>query len=365
VVNSDDLLCLAFVGMHPDRRRQLVSARGGVRGVLQAVRDGQVEVPDRARQAALVGPGARRTELEALGINVVVRGDPGFPEHLAELPDAPDLLFVRGSMASDRGVAVVGSRQATSYGLGLARAYGAALASAGWPVISGLARGVDGAAHRGTLDVGGRGAAVLGCGLDVWYPPEHRGLGEELLDSGGCIVSEYPPGAPPLGWRFPPRNRIISGLAAAVVVVEAAKHGGALITARLALEQGRDVLAVPGDVDRPTSEGCNLLIRDGANPVLGPEDLVEAISLILGPAAVPSVRLSCGHELVDALGPVGRSVDSLATTLGLAVSDVLAQLARLETAGVVVRSGGLVMRRGVSSDVAVEPFSPTAETDER
>ncbi|MDH3396356.1 MAG: DNA-processing protein DprA, partial [Acidimicrobiia bacterium] len=166
--------------------------------------------------------------------------------------------------------------------------------------------------------------------------------------------SEYPPGAPPLGWRFPPRNRIISGLSAAVVVVEAAKHGGALITARLALEQGRDVLAVPGDVDRPTSEGCNLLIRDGAIPVLGPDDLVEAISLILGPPAVASDPRPFGDDLVDSLGPFGQTVDALATNLGLPVSDVLAQLARLETSGVVVRSGGLVMRRGVRSDITTK-----------
>jgi DNA processing protein len=333
--------------MHPDRRRQLIATCGGVGELLQAVRAGRVEVPDRARRAALVDPGVRRTELAGLDISVAIRGGEGFPEHLADLPDAPDLLFVRGSLPPDRGVAVVGTRNATSYGLGLARGYGAALASAGWPVISGLARGVDGAAHRGTLDVDGRGAAVLGCGLDLWYPPEHRRLGEALVASGGCILSEYPPGAPPLGWRFPPRNRIISGLSAAVVVVEAAKHGGALITARLALEQGRDVLAVPGDVDRPTSEGCNLLIRDGAIPVLGPDDLVEAISLIVGSPAAASGSPGHTGDLVDVLGPVGRSVDALADALGLAVCDVLAEVSRLETRGVVVRSGGMVMRRGL------------------
>ncbi len=342
MVSFDDLLCLAFLGMHPDRRRQLMACYGGATGVLRAVRKGKVNLPERARQAAFVGPDDRRAELAALDMEVLVRADQGFPRHLAELPDAPDLLFVRGSMASDRGVAVVGSRRATTYGLGLARAYGAALSSAGWPVISGLARGVDGAAHRGVLDVGGRGTAVMGCGLDIWYPPEHRGLGEGLLESGGGLVSEYPPGAPPLGWRFPPRNRVISGLAGAVVVVEATKQGGALITARRALEQGCEVLAVPGDIDRATSEGCNLLIRDGAIPVLGPEDLVEAVSLILGPPAVRDEPPT--DELLTALGPVGRSVDWLATALVLPVSDVLARVSRLEAEGRVVRSGGMVMR---------------------
>ena len=364
-MNPDDLLCLAFVGMHPDRRRQLVATHGGVGAVLRGVRDGRVDVPERARLAALVDPAARRAELAAIGVGIVMRGDVGFPEHLADLPDSPDLLFVKGTLASDPGVAVVGSRKATSYGLGLARAYGAALGSSGWPVISGMARGIDGAAHRGALEVGGRSAAILGCGLDVWYPPEHRSLGQGLLDSGGCIVSEYPPGAPPLGWRFPPRNRIISGLSAAVVVVEAARHGGALITARRALEQGREVLATPGDVGRSTSEGCNLLIRDGAIPVLGPEDLVEAISLILGPPPVASAPVAVGDALVDALGPVGRTVDSLAGTLALPVSEVLARVARLETRGVVVQSGGIVSRRGGPCAGVGEGRTRREESEER
>ncbi len=193
----------------------------------------------------------------------------------------------------------------------------------------------------------------MGCGLDTWYPSEHRKLGEALLGAGGCVASEYPPGAPPLGWRFPPRNRIISGLASVVVIVEAAERGGALITARRALNQGREVFAVPGDIDRPTSQGCNLLIRDGAIPVLGPDDLIEAVSLILGPPA-GNARLSEGGDaLLDALGPVGRSVDWLATTLGLGVPEVLAQIARWEARGIVARSGSLVLRREVPPPGAV------------
>ena len=360
-MNPDDLLCLAFVGMHPDRRRQLVDTFGGVAGALQAVRNKRINVPERARVAALVDPDDRRAELADLEIDVVARGNEGFPKHLADLPDAPDLLFLRGSLAPDEGVAVVGSRKATSYGIGLARAYGAALASAGWPVISGLARGIDGAAHYGALDVDGRGTAVMGCGLDVWYPPEHRELGEELVQCGGGMVSEYPPGTPPLGWRFPPRNRIISGLSAAVVVVEAAVRGGALITARRALEQGREVLAVPGDVDRPTSEGCNLLIRDGAIPVLGPDDLIEGISLILGPPATRRPPRAVDDELIQVLGPVGRSIDWLSTTLDLPVSDVLARLARLEARGLVVHTGGLVTRCGGTSVTQ----TPSSVPDER
>lgn len=344
-MDLDDLLRLAFVGMHPDRRTKLLASCGSVRGVLRRIENGTIEVPDRARRAARVDAPTRRAELAALGIEIVARGDDAFPQHLAELPDSPDLLFVRGVIATDPGVAVIGSRRATSYGLGLARAYGAALGASGWPVISGLARGIDGAAHQGTVTAAGRGIAILGCGLDVWYPSEHRRLGEDLLGSGGAVVSEYPPGAPPTGWRFPPRNRIISGLAGAVVVVEAAKHGGALITARRALDQGREVLATPGDITRLTSEGCNLLIRDGAIPVFGPDDLIEAITLILGSPPISRAASSSGDDLLDSLGPLGSSIDALAAMLGLGVSEVLARVARLETSGLVIRSNDRVVPR--------------------
>ena len=362
---DDDLLRLAYVGMHPDRRRRLIESHGGVAGLLRRIRDGRIEVPERARRAAGVDPAVRRDELAAIGVEVVVRGQASFPEHLAELPDAPDLLFVRGPMIPDRGVAIVGSRKATSYGRGLARAYGAALGSSGWPVVSGLARGVDGAAHQGTLDAAGRGIAVLGCGLDVWYPPEHRSLGEGLLEAGGCIVSEYPPGAPPVGWRFPPRNRVISGLAAAVVVVEAAREGGALITARRALEQGREVLATPGDVTRSTSVGCNLLIRDGAIPVLDPDDLIEAMSLILGPPPAADGPVPQREPLLDALGPLGLTVDSLVSALDLPVSEVLAQIARLENDGLVSQSGGVVLPRRVPNRRSGTAEGGTLKSGER
>jgi DNA processing protein len=164
----------------------------------------------------------------------------------------------------------------------LASAFGSACADAGWPVVSGLARGIDGAAHEGVLAAGGVAVAVLGAGPDVRYPREHVGLYGRILGSGGTIVTEYPPGTPPHGWRFPPRNRIISGLSAAVVVVESAVTGGSLGTAAHAVDQDRMVFAVPGDVDREASVGCNLLIRDGAVPVLGAEDLVASLSLLTG-----------------------------------------------------------------------------------
>ena len=201
---------------------------------------------------------------------------------------------------------------------------GRAVAGAGWVVVSGLARGIDGSAHRGCLDGGGPGIAVLGCGIDVWYPPEHQALGEDLAKEG-AVVSEYPPGTRPEPWRFPARNRIISGLSAAVVVVEAAEKGGALITARLAAEQGREVFAVPGDVDRKTSVGTNLLIRDGAVPVLGAGDLVEALSLVLGP---PRVRQAI--DLALDLPRDGATVDEVIEANGGDAAEVLQLLGRMK-----------------------------------
>ncbi len=282
---SDIALRLAYAGLHPDRVLDLVEAYGA-KGTLRRVRDGRVRVSDRARRASQVDAAQRRQELAALGAVFVEAGSAGYPARLAELPDAAPGLFVQGVIPAVPAVAVVGTRRCTTYGRHLAFEYGAAIAEAGWCVVSGLARGIDGAAHRGVVSARGRGAAVLGNGLDAVYPAEHHGLAQRLVELGGAVISEYPPGTPPEGWRFPPRNRIISGMAQAVVVVEAAVKGGALITANYALQHGRPVFAVPGDVRRASSEGCNRLIRDGAHPVLDPEDLIEELSLVLGPPLV-------------------------------------------------------------------------------
>ena len=251
---SDDRLRLAFAGLHPERALELRERFDGATGALRAIERGRVKASEHVRAAATVAADSRRVELESLGVLVVFRGGPGYPAHLDRYEDAPDLLFVRGQLPLQPGVAIVGTRRCTSYGRELARAYGQAAAEAGWSVVSGLARGIDGEAHRGVVDVGGTGVVVLGCGIDVVYPREHKRLGQQILDAGGAIVTEYAPGSPPDGWRFPPRNRIIAGLSAAVVVVEAARTGGALITAVKAAEYGIAVFAMPGDVDRASSE---------------------------------------------------------------------------------------------------------------
>lgn len=281
-MNEDARLRMAFSGLHPIRSRELRDRFGGASGAIGAIDRGRVKASDSIRNSLAAPAAQRRSELTALGIELVFRGDPDYPDHLDVFEDAPDVLFVRGTLPQDPGVGIVGTRRCTAYGLELAEAYGRIVAETGWLVVSGLARGIDGAAHRGMVSAGGLGIAVLGCGIDVTYPREHRRLGEQLLEAGGAIVSEYPPGSRPDAWRFPPRNRIIAGLSAAVVVVEAAKTGGALITAVKAAEYGIPVFAMPGDVDRRTSEGTNRLIRDGAFPVLDPDDLIEELDLVYG-----------------------------------------------------------------------------------
>jgi DNA processing protein len=273
---------MAFSGLHPIRSRALRDRFGGASGAVVAIERGRAKASEAIRASLTVPSDQRRSELAALGIEAVFRDSPTYPDHLDVFEDAPDVLFVRGTLPQDPGVGIVGTRKCTAYGLELAEAYGRAVAETGWLVVSGLARGIDGAAHRGMVSAMGTGIAVLGCGIDVTYPREHRRLGEQVLEAGGAIVSEYPPGSRPDAWRFPPRNRIIAGLSAAIVVVEAAKTGGALITAVKAAEYGIPVFAMPGDVDRPTSEGTNRLIRDGAFPVLDPEDLIEELDLVYG-----------------------------------------------------------------------------------
>lgn len=257
-------------------------------------------------------------------------GTPGYPTGLNDLEDAPR-LWLRGTLGEAPGIAVVGTRRCTRYGVDLAESFGAVIARAGWTTVSGLARGIDTAAHRGCLRLGGHAVAILGSGIDVCYPKENQPIYDEILASG-AIVSEYPPGTPPDRWRFPARNRIIAAISAAIVVVEAAATGGALITARLGAELGRPVFVVPGDVDRAMSEGCNRLIRDGAHPVLGSTDLLDELSLVVGP---PVSVLDTSHGIPAE----GVAVRDLPEIWSLTVTEALIKLGRLELEGKVKRLG--------------------------
>src|SRR3989442_7881939 len=208
----------------------------------------------------------------------IALGDERYPELLRAIHDPPAVLYCDGSVEpGDRqAVAIVGSRQATPYGLRITEALAGELSALGFTIVSGFARGIDAAAHRAALAAGGRTIAVLGCGLDVDYPPGHASLRAEIAGSG-AVLTEFAPGTPPRATNFPRRNRIISGLALGVVVVEAAEDSGSLITARLALEQGREVFAVPGPIDAPTSRGPHGLLKQGAKLVETVNDIVEEL----------------------------------------------------------------------------------------
>ncbi len=284
------------------------------------------------RLAASEAPEVIR-RISDIGWRWVVPGDGDYPELLGTSSDPPLGLFVRGELRRSPSVAIVGARRATPYGLQVARLLGEELGRGGVVVVSGMARGVDEAAHRGCLEVGGSSWAVWGAGPDRIYPPEHARLANELAATG-ALVTEYPPGTPPRRHHFPERNRVIAALTAAVVVVEAAARSGALITARLANEEGREVLAVPGNIFSKLSVGPNTLLRVGARPLLTPRDLFDAI----GCEAPPPVREAEGRGLLRFIAP-GEAVtaDEIAGRASLEVSAVLAALVAHELAGEVVR----------------------------
>ncbi len=238
----------------------------------------------RLRDSSLEASERQVAWIERYGVQLIRYNQPTYPRLLRDIPDAPPLLFVRGSLReTDRlGVGIVGSRHATPYGRATSERLARELSGHGLTILSGGAVGIDTAAHRGAL-AGGRTIAVLGCGLDVDYPRENRALFEQIVASG-ALLTEYPLGAQPEAWRFPNRNRLISGLSLGVLVVEAPRQSGALITAARALEQGRPVLVVPGNIDRPSAEGSNELLKDGASPITGVEDVLRALNMVVLPA---------------------------------------------------------------------------------
>jgi DNA processing protein len=293
-------------------------------------------------------------EIEAIrryGVRLVALGSPDYPAALAQIANPPHLLYLRGALtpADDRAVAVVGSRGCTGYGRRVTERLAADLVAAGYTVVSGLARGIDGVAHAAALKAGGRTIAVLAGGLSRIYPPEHADLAAQI-EAAGAIISEAPMNSEPLPAMFPPRNRIISGLAQAVVVVEAADKSGTLITARHALEQNREVFAVPGPVDNPASAGCHRLIREGATLARSADDIIEALGTGLSPGApgeptkslpLPPPELDgTGRQVWDFLADGPRHVDAMTQQLGLPVTELTRTLMGLEMKKVVRRLPG-------------------------
>ncbi|MBI3240727.1 MAG: DNA-protecting protein DprA [Chloroflexi bacterium] len=289
-------------------------------------------------------------DVEKAGFKLLCWDDDNYPRRLREVPNPPPLIYVHGAFADrdDWAVSVVGTRRATAYGKEVARELAGALAAAGVTVVSGLARGVDAAAHVAALEAGGRTIAVLGSGLDKIYPYEHTTLARQIADSG-AVISDYPLGTPPESNNFPPRNRIISGLALGVIIVEAGDESGALITADFAAEQGREVFAVPGNIFNRTSRGPNRLIQAGAKIVLSAENVLEELNLKMvahqaeARAQLPLLEGANDNErnLLSHLSAEPLHADELSALASLPIAAVSSALAMMELKGLVRQVGGM------------------------
>jgi DNA processing protein len=299
-------------------------------------------------------------KIEKQGIKILTWQDEVYPLRLKEINQPPPVLYIRGEYLPDDlfAVAVVGTRRVTPYGRQITEELSSFLAANGMTVISGLARGVDSVAHKSALKAGGRTIGILGSGVDRIYPPEHRGLAEQMMESG-AIISDYAPGTPPDASNFPPRNRIISGLSLAVVVIEAGETSGALITAEFAAEQGREVFAVPGSILAPQSKGTNKLIQSGALPLLSVNDLMQALDITrvgeqkAARKVVPGDAIEA--KLLSVLGNEPLHVDEIRNQSELPIEKVSSVLALMELKGMVRQVGGMnyVAVREVQSDYNV------------
>jgi DNA processing protein len=359
-------------GIGPRTGLKLLQAFGGVEAIFDAGPEALAAWLGPAQARALSAPPSKDTQAlidatlrwrDRPGHRVLALGEPGYPELLANIPDPPLLLYIkgRGELLASPMLAMVGSRNASVQGRTNALAFAETLSGAGLCIVSGLALGIDAAAHEGAL-VGARSGAgstvaVIGTGPDLVYPARNRGLCERIAVEG-CIVSEYPVGTPPLPGNFPKRNRIISGLAAGVLVVEAAAQSGSLITARQAAEQGRDVFAIPGSIHASLAKGCHILIREGAKLVDTAADVLEAMAWsplvrrmpaglpMCAPVCAPVAAIPDGSAaLLAALGHDPVEPDTLLASLGMSPALLSSQLLALELAGLLERRpGGRVQR---------------------
>jgi len=283
-------------------------------------------------------------KIAANDIRVMIWQDVDYPRRLKEIDQSPPVLYIKGTInvEDDWAVAVVGTRRVTPYGRQVADEVGRFLAQNGVTVVSGLARGVDAIAHQAALQAGGRTIAVLGSGVDVIYPPEHRKLGAEIIKQG-ALVSDFPVGTQPDGVNFPPRNRIISGLSTGTVVVEAGKKSGALITATFAVEQGREVFAVPGNIHGVQSRGTNYLIQQGARPLLDSEELLEFLNLEVVAKRHSARKVLPEDEfektILHILGQEPLHIDEIGRQTGLPIEKVSATLTLMELKGLVQQAG--------------------------
>ncbi len=361
---ADSLRLSLVSGIGPRLRKALLERFGTAAAVLDASPADLRSVPgigaELTRRLAVarqdIDVQAQLDRCAANQVDIVTDDDSRYPRALREIYDPPGILFVRGTILPQDAVAVaiVGSRHATQYGKAQAERLAGSLARAGVTIVSGLARGIDAAAHRGALAAGGRTLAVLGSGVLNIYPPEHVELAAEVI-AGGALISETPPDSPPLSGAFPQRNRIISGMSLGVLVIEASTHSGALITARHAMEQGREVYAVPGRVDNRMAQGCHRLIRDGAKLVETADDVLEELGPLVAPTTTaagqplhhPAELLlnEVEQQVLSAIGSEPTSIDTVVAVSGLPTGQVLATLSVLEMRRVIRRlSGSLVAR---------------------
>ena len=357
------LACVPGIGSR--LRRLLLDRFGTPEGVFAASPDEIASVGRISRKLATTIPTLADSNVaedvialcRKRSVDILLEGRDEYPPLLSRIDDPPGLLFVRGTLLpqDSLSVAIVGARHATAYGLKVAEQLGAGLARAGYTVVSGLARGIDAAAHRGAMKAGGRTIAVLGSGVLNVYPPEHADLAREVIDSG-ALISELPPLTEPNVGTFPQRNRIVSGLSLGVVVVQAADRSGALITSRLATEQGREVFAVPGPIDCRMSRGCHGLIRDGAKLVASVDDILEEFGPLFETATTAEGRTvksaaelqlgdieqrvlaACDSLAEGAAKPV--TIDDVVDSSGLAASQVLATIGVLEMRRLIRRLPG-------------------------
>jgi len=364
-LNHEEAFWLAFSnvrGIGAVRFRKLINFFGDLAKAWQADRSELVTagLTEKAAEQVIetrkkLSPENLADDLKRKGIKFLTWNSPEYPPYLMEIAQPPPVLYFVGEILpkDDLAIAIVGTRNVTKYGRQITHDTATYLAGNGVTVVSGLARGVDGIAHQAALGVGGRTFAVLGSGVDVIYPPEHRKLASEIVKHG-ALISDYPPGTKPDGINFPPRNRIISGLSRGTVVIEAGERSGALITAKFALEQGRDIFAVPGSVLSQMSKGTNQLIAEGATPMTNPVIITETLNL----ARTGRERKTETDEIsavekniLRVLGDENLHIDEICARTSLTIEKLTAELTLMELKGIVQRENGMEYQRVKKWDI--------------
>ena len=348
MTESDATFILNLVsGIGPVRARRLRERFGSLDRVL-VTRESDLKTvegigPELAKKIAAwestTDPERERKWADELGLRIITQNDAAYPASLREIYDPPLVLYVKGKVPETwpRGVAVVGSRETSHYGLETAKKLSYQLGYAGVPVISGLARGIDTVAHQGAIAAKGTTWAVLGCGLDQMYPPENDSLANKIVETGGCLISELALGTSPDKRTFPMRNRIVSALSFGVLVIEAGRQSGALITARQGLEQGRQIFAVPGRIDNPLAQGCHQLLKEGAKLVEGVDDILNELEFLIPreratpePRPLPANLTGDEAKVYDAIELDETPIDIITRATGLPSGTVSSTLLRLE-----------------------------------